>query len=190
MCLITVFSFFAFSQSNETIIWSKNRKLTKQDFRQNKSLSDIDSAKTFCEIRTIQTALYPDSIYIEVVCLFNSELSLINPQSSNEVLKHQQGYFDIAEIIAREIRKTYSEHISTDISYTSEYLEIIFGELFYEEKNKIEQQYALETNYGQNVEAQKQWDKKIERLLAEYRDYDKLRVVIKRKAIDTKIIDN
>ncbi len=81
------------------------------------------------------------------------------------ILKHEQGHFDITEIFARKLHasignlKPSKKTIEKNVSQLAE--KII------QQKNDFQKKYDAETNFGMNKEAQKIWEKIIEKELAQ-----------------------
>ena len=185
-----VFSFaFSWQQPENIIYWSKDRKLTWDDFIGKKNECDgcgaISSVSFFKKIRYKSvTSGMIDSITIEAVATFNKNKSFVlSGWQSEKALEHEQGHFDITEIYARKFRKALKEYISKYYDYR---LRIDIDEI----KNKIDTEwdnegklYDEETNFYQFEDEQKRWSEKIAKELKELEQYsDTSAIYIVRKS--------
>ena len=83
--------------------------------------------------------------------------------------KHEQGHFDIAEIFARKLNKEITMFLTK--SKRHEELNNIYTKVM-NEKRDTQQLYDEETNHSINKSQQAAWNKKIEEMLEELKDYD------------------
>lgn len=111
IALLQIQSINLFSQNliNDTIIiWSKDYKLTIDDF-QRKSKIDSEEKNIFIEglcNYSIQYVYYELIDKVNVHTLFNRNGSYLSSFNDIDyVLKHEQLHFDIGEIYARKFRK-------------------------------------------------------------------------------------
>lgn len=152
------------SLSQESIIWSKLRKLEWKDFQDTppsgkikyKAISMIDIAYTFS--RTSK------SLKIQVLCTFNQKKSWSVTKDSI-ILLHEQTHFDIGEIFARKLRKAFSEYTYNPDKFTEDVNKIY--ENNQKEFRKWQIEYDSETNYSINKKKQLEWVIKVQNKLNE-----------------------
>lgn len=169
----------------DRILWSSSRKLTWKDFKGKAELLDDEqyNAMTYVFI-DIEYEL--DSNYIEfyIPCLFNRDYSWSNSKNkeltSKYLLEHEQLHFDIAELIARKIRKEYSEYISYNLSDTYSQLQDVYDKFYKVELAELNQEYDRDTNHGKIRGRQLEWEKRIENELLRYKKYSDPKIRVQR----------
>ena len=89
-----------------------------------------------------------------------------------ELLKHEQIHFDIAELYARKMRKTFAEYTAAHKSGPNTKNEIakLFSEMS-AETQKFQDVYDSETNHSEITEKQMEWNKKVSLMLSELSQY-------------------
>jgi len=158
-----------FRKYETEIYWSRDRKLTWEDF---KAIAPPDSFKniaaiTFCGIgyhsnRVLLSA--PAKIW--VTNSFNCNKSWVRENHKNPgVLNHEQLHFDLSEVYARKMRKSFQESNLTGGSLNSIGNSIFRN--YYQEFEKNQNLYDLETGSGLIEDKQTEWDKKIQKELQE-----------------------
>jgi hypothetical protein len=164
---------------NNTIQWKTGKKLSWDDFQ---GLQDSNSAyKAITSVKVeYNHNLFENHIDYYVRCLFNCDKSWSKLKSSNELLKHEQLHFDIAELISRKIRKTLSSYTSYNLNATSLFLKETNKRYYHFELDSINFAYDEETNHSIIHEKQKEWELKITKELRELDAYANPKVVIKR----------
>lgn len=166
LILIKYFVFILFLgiliPEKENLIWNENSKLTWDNFKGTvDTLSEKDAAtKTRIEIN-VSTSKKEIEFYIPAY--FETKKSWVKNQNDN-LLKHEQGHFDIAEIAARNLRKAVSENPYSKNTNLKE----IINKLY--KKNidflvSYQNKYDKETNHSKNDEYQQLWDIRIKELL-------------------------
>lgn len=107
------------------ILWSASNKLTWNDFQGNP-----DTTSNYKAITTSQIGFTPeihkDSIILSVPCNFLKSESWSVRKSNYALLAHEQLHFDIAELVARNIRKGCSKHVSTSLNESSIFLQTCY----------------------------------------------------------------
>lgn len=180
-------SSFSLQQSDNIICWSKDRKLTWDDFTKKYGLENAaESNVIFFKQITYKgraTGLY-DTVVVETSAIFNKSKSFLSPGSETPILlQHEQGHFDIAEIHARKFRKILMEYIPI----YNDYRLMLYIE---ENKDKIKAEnnaednlYDEETDHHNFEGEQQRWTEKIGKELKElehYSDNSTIRIFIKR----------
>lgn len=160
MKLIILTAFFCFSSlltySQHTIQWNENQQLTWEDFAGKVNDSSRFDAECFAEIRYNYKFHSPDNFEFDVCANFNKNTSWTRiGLQSNELLKHEQMHFNIAELFAKKLKRDFDTY-----SYTARYnMQIL--QVF--DQVKIEYQamqleYDEETNHSLNKVKQKEWE--------------------------------
>ena len=167
------------SESHQTysqddyLYWSETRKLSWDDFKGTPpSSSDNLSTEIFMSIpSSIEKDVF-NSPKLTSVCVFDKRHSWVNKNIMNDaLLLYDQTIFDIHEVYARRLRKTF--------------LETDFGLNDFKEKyksmteknnndllNRIEE-FKKDSNFGQNKKSVMQWTIKIKYELQELNHYKK-----------------
>ncbi|MFC7775202.1 DUF922 domain-containing protein [Flavobacterium sp. GCM10027622] len=144
-------------QDDEIILWSSDRKLTWSDFKGVVDTSNVFiGAMTYAEIK-IEGSYLKDSIRMyKVGCYFlkNKSWHIVNDSSS---LSHEQLHFDISELFARKIRKSFDSLYVKRIVDVMKY-EKVFN-MHLNNWDKYQDLYDSETHY--NEKKQLFWQKKI-----------------------------
>ncbi|WP_140485982.1 hypothetical protein [Flavobacterium sp. GSA192] len=147
-----------------TIEWSKERKLTWFDFKRKPASDNYPfGAETSC-IFTLKsnTVSLINKPKIKITNSFHCDESWVKTKNleNQSLLEHEQLHFDLSEIYARKLRKIISENKFNSFNLVKE-----SNKLFYEyfDLNKERQiLYDKETNHGRDTLEQKKWKKMIE----------------------------
>lgn len=165
-----------FRKHEKEIEWTANRKLTWEDFKGTpKSISNTNTAaQTYCgfDFQTnYVTILTKTKIFVTTT--FTCNLSWVRPDQKNrtDLLKHEQGHFDLCEVYARQLRKKLQEKKLTVFNLNPD-ANIIFKDVYasYLDRQEL---YEKETNYGLDKQKQSDWTKEISRELNELKDFAK-----------------
>jgi hypothetical protein len=157
---------FCFGQekNEELIDWKVSRQLTWSDYK-GKPDPDSDAAASTTTYLGIEYKMDEKGFGWMIRCRFSITRSWGRNKTDN-ILKHEQGHFDIAEIFARKLNKEMSEYVFNKRTYQKD-LKKIYEDVS-EEKAEWQDEYDKETNHSINKEKQAEWLKKIEKLLKEY----------------------
>lgn len=163
------------------ILWKKNGKLSWDNF---KGKPDTITYRGHHAVTAVQVPfesleLYDDSVVIELPCYFVINHSWVIAATPN-LLAHEQGHFDIAEIIARKMRKELANYIDTDGEASTKFYQWVNDNYFINENRVLNKAYDKETDFSRNLDGQKRWNAKIARMLKELEAYSSPHVVIKR----------
>jgi len=161
-----------------TIPWAQDIKLTWDDFQ-----GPIDPASSFAAYTNaqmnyvIKTA--PDGApTLYILCTFRKNFSWKNPEKLKQVddkpylLNHEQGHFDLEEVITRRMRKEFAEYCAAhkkSPTFNTD-IEQIFKKLT-TASQALQDQYDNETNHSKNKAKQEEWNKKIAAMLTELNQY-------------------
>lgn len=94
-------------QDNNILLWSNNKKLAWNDFQGSPdTLNIMDKAQTFAGLK-IENGYWKEGVpKIKVICFFSKSKSWVKVKSDSN-LDHEQLHFDIWELYARKIRKSF-----------------------------------------------------------------------------------
>jgi hypothetical protein len=180
-------------KESENVIWDKNKPLVWDDFQgvpgtfsDDHDFSTLSADDTDARIFTNvgYTVWWEKSNNIpceytitklDVVASTSKIESWVHPDridgKEDEILKHEQGHFDIAQIHAQEFKADYE---GKDFACPSGIYDDdeIFNEIdgfwlqIEDDWFAMEKTYDIETNYHEDIEAQAEWNKKIKSLLS------------------------
>lgn len=164
------------------ILWKKNSKLNWDNF---KGKPDTITYRGHHAVTTVRVPfesleLYDDSVVIELPCYFVVDKSWVIAATPS-LLTHEQGHFDIAEIIARKMRKELANYIDTDGEASTKFYQWVSDKYYDSENDALNKAYDKETDFSRNLEGQKRWNAKIAQMLKELEVYSSPHVVIKRR---------
>lgn len=160
--------------SQNLIEWNEFYTLTWEDFEGVRTDGSIGDAGTAVSIKA-KPYMVKNKVKYNVYAYFNREKSWA-ADKSDELLKHEQLHFDIAELYARKIRKRISELSASGVNdvkiYNKEIQELL------EESNSADVQYDLETLHGAMIKRQAAWEKNVKQELEALAKYKKVKKVI------------
>jgi hypothetical protein len=167
--------------SEENIEWSSDRKLTWMDFQGIEPNGNTYSALNYGGIYLIfeQGDIFSSIVKLRIDNIFNKKLSWTNTDSKY-ILKHEQLHSDIREVYSRLIRK---EILKKKFS-TLRDVDISVNEIHYkleQEMNLYQDKYDQETEHSENIEKQKEWNLKVEKLIEELKEYSNPEIIIEIK---------
>jgi hypothetical protein len=164
--LISVFYLISFYKTDAQIRWNACKKINWTDFKGSPPNISEFKANTFssveCEYGNSDTCLF-----YSVQTFFHEEGSWYI-DSTQELLEHERGHFNISEIYARKIRKYLRINLGKGISDDKINKAI---NLLQAEKNKYQGLYDKETDYSKKVIKQREWSSKINNQLKELDEY-------------------
>ena len=164
---------------NELIQWENNQKLTWEDFKGKPNKRSPYKAMTFASVSSNLISFSKNELKIEILCHFIRNKSWKTIET-DELLRHEQLHFDIAELAARKMRERVSKLNLKNLS--SKNIEQKLNSIFnssVEEQMEMNQKYDSETNHSIKYIAQSDWEKKIKEKLIETKDYSKTSITIK-----------
>lgn len=156
LLLITVFTGSSVHQ-NSLIEWRADRKLTWSDFKATPDAKSANAALTSSSIN-MEFGYNDKSWHYSIKCRFDKNRSWMRVRN-NEILTHEQGHFDIAELYARKLNKALkayrfrSRSVSKDVNSIYEKLMA--------EHHKAQSRYDHETDFSRNKVKQATWNDKI-----------------------------
>lgn len=147
----------SWQQNNNLIDWNNNRKLTWEDFKGPVDAESKNAALTSSSIN-IEFGYDDAGLEYTIKCSFNKQKSWVRIKN-DEVLAHEQGHFDLAELHARKLHKALKAYkfnartVSTDVNK-------IYDSLM-NAHHEAQSLYDNETDYSRNKPKQDEWQKKI-----------------------------
>ena len=93
-------------EDNDTIIWSQNRKLKWNDFKGQPDNNEMNKASTFAGLELMSFYTQGSIPKLNVICYFIKSKSWVKVENE-DYLAHEQVHFDIWELYARKIRKSF-----------------------------------------------------------------------------------
>jgi len=173
---------------NEVLVWSNDFFLRWSDFNAESNSAAFEDSHSFIKYRytwTVNSDKVGSEIlfFIENIQLsveFHPVLSWVRTlQTNDDLLKHEQGHFDLAEMIKRENleklqNKFYEKKFSTRGKNEEQRKQLAkedSGKMIAIEIEKLEemlsqrrQEYDAQTNFGQNLEKQLEYNSIFDRL--------------------------
>lgn len=152
---------------SDTLHWSKNRKLTWDDFRGVPDTSTIYRAITFSGFLTQSKYTSDTTISVIISAVFYKQRSWVKDKfrDSLTTLNHEQGHFDITEVYARKSTAAFKKYKYNKTTVNKD-IDSIFN-LFANKQNEMHRLYDKQTTNPINYKKQKDWDKKIAMWLKE-----------------------
>jgi hypothetical protein len=144
-------------QSNNQIPWSASRKLTWSDFKGNPDPHSSNAALTSSNIN-IEFGYDEKGFQYSIKCRFDKDRSWVRIKN-NDVLVHEQGHFDIAEVYARKLNKLMKAYQFNAKTASSDVNQLYENTMKQHRQTQI--QYDQETDYSRNKLKQEEWLKKI-----------------------------
>jgi len=162
--------------------WDNNFFLTWSDFKAESNPAIFEDSHSTIKFRftwIVSSDKIDDKIMFQIENIrifveFHPLLSWVRPsQYSDSLLKHEQGIFDLAELVKRENLKTlqdvfYGKRFPTrgkNEQQQKQFAKEDSGKMIAQEVEKLEkiyekkrQEYVLQTDFGQNQEKQSEYD--------------------------------
>src|ERR1044072_2897720 len=144
-------------QTNNLIPWNASRRLSWSDFKGVPDPHSTNAALTSSNIN-IEFGYNEEGFQYSIKCSFDQNRSWVRIKT-NDVLAHEQGHFDIAEIFARKLNKTMKAyHFNAKTASTD--LNKLYEDAM-KQHRQTQIQYDQETDYSRNKPNQEEWLKKI-----------------------------
>ena len=175
-------------EDKDIIIWSKDYFLNWSDFKAESNPSSFEDSSSHVKYHhtwTVNSEMSDDTIYfliddIKLSTQFFRHLSWVREnQASLELLKHEQGHFDLAEslrpIITEEIQKEFKDKKFTTRGkndeqrkqFAREDSKLMISKELEKWLNDLSQKrmkYDEETEFGHKLNKQNEYDKKFNEL--------------------------
>lgn len=171
-------------EKENIIIWDEKYKLDIDDFWEKQKNPELKyEVHGYIGIVVgVETSILWGKVVFRIYAAMDKSKSWIDKKKSEEyiqyVLNHEQRHFDLAEIIARKLRKKIMRKFWFRISLSWKDLRHIDD--LYDEYRKIQNQYDSEIE-KEGRSAQERWDKWIDEELERTKEwYNKHLVIVKR----------
>jgi len=182
--ITTLFS-LSFTDADNIITWSKDRKLTWSDYK-GKPEKRFAAASTVYSLGRKVLKQEDGTIVARISAYFYCEDSWKNSDWINDdVLVHEQKHFDIVELYARKIRKQIAGITFLNLADAEKRVEATYV-LYNEQMDKFQDEYDAETDGSMNGDAQRKWNKKIDQEIESLSDYQSIFIPLKMKKSSTK----
>ena len=155
------------SRDEELISWNEGKKLTWADYKGN-ARTDADAVASTATYLGIEYNFSNKGFGYTITCSFSKTRSW-GLHKTDYILAHEQGHFDIAEIFARKLNMQLSGYKFEKNNFKTDLKKIY--DTITSEKEKMQNDYDRETNHSINKEQQKEWLKKIEKMLNGLEEY-------------------
>jgi hypothetical protein len=165
----------AHAKDNNIIYWSPAAKLQFADFMGSRTRGDNSYIGKTAATIVPKVKYGKDSFYYKVDCVFEKENSVIVGHRQS-VLEHEQGHFDITEIIARQIRKNLAA-LATKSGIADSVNHIV--DAAYKQGERLQQAYEADCGYGDTPVQQEAWNQRIKEMLDKLKSYDQAEGTVK-----------
>jgi hypothetical protein len=157
-------------KKDDKIVWSKEQKLTWEDFKGKPKSSSPFEAITNSGI--LPNYEYKNGVIkFAIISRFNPKKSWVKSKDRLILLDHEQLHFDITELYVRKFKKRLSEtKFKSNPDKIKKQFYVIYDEIA-EEKKSYQGLYDEETDFSRDEEKQKEWLKKIAQELSELEEY-------------------
>ncbi|MBL4755033.1 MAG: DUF922 domain-containing protein [Flavobacteriales bacterium] len=173
-------STFIIAQPKEgMILWEQQRPITWSDFKAKPVRSSPYHAQTQGSLNYTFDNKGPGQYIFKLNVKFVKQKSWSKPkEQTDNLLKHEQGHFDIYELYGRIIMKRLKDAKVFNEKNFSDKVAKIFRKGF-EDLQKFQEKYDRETNHSKDKKKQEEWNEKIADLLEELAAYKVKEVAFK-----------
>ncbi len=173
---------------NDVVVWSDNSSLTWSDFKAESNPASYEDSHCVIKYQftwIINSKNSENEILfsiedIQLTTEFHSILSWVRPlQNNDSLLAHEQGHFDLAEMIKRENleklqKRFYEKEFPTrgkNEDQSKQFAKVDSGKMIVMEIEKLEetlsqkrQEYDEQTSFGKNLEKQLEYNSLFDKL--------------------------
>lgn len=169
-------SFYSYGQHCDSILWAGHNTLKWKHFKGYPDRNSLASALTESSINYRFTTT-SNIISFKFYCSFSTCASWLKAASSYTLLEHEQVHFDLAEYHRRlMVKEVVSQKFTVnDIGQRVDTIARRINAL----RIELDALYDVETNFSRNGEKQKDWQKKIRKMMKALDDYDKLSYLVR-----------
>ena len=170
------------------ITWSKDYFFTWSDFKAESNPASFEDSNSVIKYQftwTVNSEKIDNQILffienLQISTSFHSILSWIrNPQTNGDLLKHEQGHFDLGELVKRDNLKKLQNNLygrrfltrGKNEEQVKQFAKQDSGRIIVIEIEKLEQllfqkckEYDEQTNFGQNLEKQSEYNLQFDKL--------------------------
>ncbi len=172
---LIILSFSVYSQHCDSIEWLGRHTLKWKYFKGKPDRKSNANALSEPHIYS-EYIITNHSAKFRFSCSFSTCHSWVKRNRTKNLLIHEQTHFDIAEYHKRLLVK---EILTQKFTHNDIFTRVkSFGDQIDQLRRKADELHDLETNYSINEQKQKEWTKKIHKLIRKLRDFDKPEYVI------------
>lgn len=139
------------------IPWKSTRKLSWDDFKATPDAGSSNAALTSSSIN-IEFGFDNTGLQYSIKCSFDKNKSWVRIKNT-DVLGHEQGHFDLAEVYARKLNKAMKEYKFNAKTVSDDVNKLYDGMM--KQHHEMQNTYDQETDYSRNKPKQEEWKKKI-----------------------------
>lgn len=151
--------------SEGMIYWQKNQPLKWSDFKGRPVKSSPFHAQTQGALNYTFDNMGPGAYVFKLNVKYDKQKSWSKPkEQTDDLLRHEQGHFDIYEIYGRLIMQRIKETKALSGTKFSDKISKIFTKSF-AELQKFQREYDRETDHSKDKEKQEEWNRKLEKML-------------------------
>ncbi|MFZ1805840.1 MAG: hypothetical protein WAU36_01385 [Cyclobacteriaceae bacterium] len=167
--LIFILSWFSIS-IGEPVVWSKDKKLSWNDFQANAPKLDSHVALSRVEIQYESSVDKAGKMTMEIKGVFIKEQSWVKQDRKSEsILKHEQYHFNLTEVWARKLRKEITSEKWNVKTFEKEFNSLFKKHMAQTLKEQL--RYDNETNHSQVSDKQTAWEGEIDKELVSLKLY-------------------
>lgn len=176
LCLLLLSWHAPSEQEPSQIAWNTNRTLAWSDFKGAIPFGMLFDAQSYSGIGYTYTPVRKgDIIEIEweVSAYFDPAVSWVRKDAASaNLLNHEQGHFDIAEIFARDFRQKLNS-VTLNLENVEYFMESFLADVL-EDMRAYHDAYDRDTHHGTEQGQQVYWDKMIQEELKKRSTYRQL----------------
>jgi hypothetical protein len=150
-------------ENEEAIVWQEGRSLTWDDFKGKPARRNSVASTSYEIVKEVK--YHGNTANVSIRSLFFPYLSWKrNGRNDEDILKHEQGHFDIAEIFARKLRskvKLIKCESQTELEPMLRSLAVECDEAM----DKFQDTYDRETDHSRNGDVQRKWNDSLKKEL-------------------------
>ncbi len=169
LVVIIAVTCISFQIDEGRVYWAERRQLKFSDFKGgDATLKKLLDAEASCSGQIFTDFKFNNhQLSYTVSAYFAEDFSFMSVRDS-QLLVHEQGHFDITEVIARKFRQT----LNTRIHYLSE-ADTLAGMInaLSSYQDDLNERYDGETAHGAKREKQNEWNVTIQKMLDSLNDY-------------------
>lgn len=152
-----------FSQQN--LEWSRQNRLSFDDFKGEIGISTAAAVSSVSiKFKILSQSIWTGRIKVKIYADFDQLSSWVKPEYKTlQLLAHEQGHFDIAEIFAKKLQKK----IDVEIKGSQDFIEK-FQKTYddmYKEHLEFQDKYEIDTDMGRDFKKQEEYSKLIKEML-------------------------
>jgi hypothetical protein len=161
---------FSYSQRCDSVAWSKHHHLKWKYFKSRPDRSNPATALSEIKIRQV-FSVSGHTGTLTVSCSFSTCSSWTKNKNSRNLLAHEQTHFALGEYYKRLlVKEIMDQHFSVQDAPAR----IMAAGLEMNRRRKEENdRYDIETNHSMNPDQQKEWTKRVNKMLRKLSKYDK-----------------